>query len=30
MMTMISVQGADAGCAVVHWGEPVADSKDGT
>lgn len=30
MMTMIAVQEADTGGAVVHWGKPVADSEDGT
>src|ERR1700678_1387467 len=27
MMTMLSVQGADDGGAVVHWGEPVGDLR---
>jgi quercetin dioxygenase-like cupin family protein len=27
-MSMISVQGADAEGAFVHWGEPVADGAD--
>jgi quercetin dioxygenase-like cupin family protein len=29
MMTMISVQGADADGAVVHWAEPSADGETG-